>query len=88
MRMPAQWRRVVSQVAPKPVPQGKQAAGMPLKKRMPRMPLGPSETRMEGMAYSGMALVLQKSIPIDDEMEVLLKSRVEYLRGERSSGGS
>lgn len=42
---------------------------------------------MDGMPYSGMALVLQKWIPIDDEMEVVSKSRGEYLREEISSVG-
>lgn len=36
-------------VAPRAVPQGKQAALMPLKNLVPRTPLGPSESRIEGM---------------------------------------
>jgi hypothetical protein len=31
------------------VPQGRHAAGIELKKRVPRTPLGPSEKRMEGI---------------------------------------
>lgn len=34
--------------AASPVPQGKQEAGVPLKKERPRNPLGPSEQRIEG----------------------------------------
>ena len=53
----------MSQVAPRAVEQGKHAAGMPLKKRVPRTPLGPSEVRREGMLSRCIEAVRQKSIP-------------------------
>lgn len=39
------------------------AAGSPAKNLVPRMPLGPSVTRMDGMLCSGTAWVCQKSVP-------------------------
>ena len=77
----------MSHVAPRAVPQGKQAAGMPLKNRVPRTPLGPSVTRMEGIPCSGIAWVCQKSIPINGEIELLLGAGVAYRTEERSSVG-
>lgn len=63
IRWPACWRSGALKVAPRAVPQGKQAEGTPLKKRVPRTPLGPSERRIEGMLSRGMGFVCQKSIP-------------------------
>lgn len=60
---------------------------MPLKNRVPRTPLGPSVTRMEGMPCSGIAWVCQKSIPGDGEIELLFQCGVAYRTEERSSGG-
>jgi hypothetical protein len=54
----------VSQVAPRAVAQGKQAAGTPLKNRVPRTPLGPSDIRRVGMFRRGTEAVCQKSIPV------------------------
>jgi hypothetical protein len=51
------------QVDPRAVEHGKHAAGTPLKKRVPRTPLGPSEHRMAGMLRRGMGTVCQKSAP-------------------------
>lgn len=56
--------RAVSKVAPMAVPQGKHAEGVLPKKCVPRMPLGPSEVRMEGIFRRGMSCVCQKSLPI------------------------
>lgn len=60
---PTWCRSSVSQVAPRAVEHGKHAAGTPLKKRVPRTPLGPSEVRREGMSSRFMAAVCQKSVP-------------------------
>lgn len=53
----------VSQVAPSAVAQGKHAAGIPLKKRVPRTPFGPSDMRSAGMFRRGTDSVCQKSWP-------------------------
>ena len=60
---PPFWMRSISQVAPSPVPHGRQAAGTPLKNLVPRTPFGPSETRIEGTPRREMGAVCQKSIP-------------------------
>lgn len=63
MAAPAARRSGRLKVAPRAVPHGKQAAGMPLKKRVPRTPLGPSVTRMEGMEWAGRGWVCHMSMP-------------------------
>ena len=45
--------------------QGKQAAGTPLKKRVPRTPFGPSDKRIDLTFRRGTGAVCQKSIPED-----------------------
>lgn len=60
---PAWYISSRSQVAPKAVPQGKHAAGMPAKNFVPRIPLGPSVARIEGTWNSGIGCVCQKLIP-------------------------
>jgi len=45
------------------LPQGKQAAGTPLKNLVPLTPLGPSDMRTEGTPRRGTAFVCQKSMP-------------------------
>jgi hypothetical protein len=45
--------------------QGKQAAGTPLKKRVPRTPLGPSVKRIDLTFRRCTGAVCQKSIPVD-----------------------
>ena len=51
----------MSQVAPRPVPQGKQAAGVLSKNLVPRTPFGPSETRIEGIPRRSMGVVCHMS---------------------------
>lgn len=63
IKLPACRIKDLSHVAPRAVPQGMHAAGMPAKNLVPRMPLGPSVTLMEGMLCSGMGCVCQKSVP-------------------------
>lgn len=50
---------------PYAVPHGKHADGAPLKFFVERTPFGPSDVRSEGMPCSGMALVCQKSMPVE-----------------------
>ena len=45
--------------------QGKQAAGTPLKKRVPRTPSGPSVKRIDLTFRRLTGAVCQKSIPVD-----------------------
>jgi hypothetical protein len=59
MSSPLAWMSFVSQVAASAVPQGKQAAGIPLKNRVTRMPLGSSEVRIEEIPSLGIACVCQ-----------------------------
>ncbi len=54
---------VVLKVAPRAVPQGRHAAGLPLKNVLPRTPLGPSERRNAGTPSRGIGTVCQKSLP-------------------------
>jgi len=63
IRRPASSKSFWSNVLPRAVPQGKQAAGTLLKAFVPRTPLGPSERRNEGTLWSGRPCVCQKSIP-------------------------
>jgi hypothetical protein len=63
-RLPMRWARSLSKVAPMAVPQGKHADGVLPKKCVPRMPLGPSEVRMEGISSRGISWVCQKSFPV------------------------
>jgi hypothetical protein len=44
----------LSHVAPSAVPHGRQAARTPANHFMPRIPLGPSLTRIDGTLCSGM----------------------------------
>lgn len=62
---PIELIRSVSNVAPSAVPQGRQAAGVPLKNRIPRTPLGPSDARIEGTPRRGIEFVCQESLPGD-----------------------
>lgn len=54
----------MSKVAPRAVAHGRQPAGVPLKKRVPRTPLGPSDVRIDGTPSRGIGTVCQKSLPI------------------------
>jgi hypothetical protein len=49
------------------LPQGRQAAGTPLKNRVPRTPLGPSESRIDGTLSRCTGAVCQKSMPDNSE---------------------
>ena len=42
--------------------------GVPLVKNSPRAPLGPSDVLIDGMPFSGMATVRQKSAPASSEI--------------------
>lgn len=65
-RWPISIARSRSNVAPIAVPQGRHAAGTLLKNRVPRTPLGPSETRIEGIPSLGIGTVCQKSSPVEE----------------------
>lgn len=52
-----------SKVAPMAVPQGRHAEGTLPKNLVPRMPLGPSESRIDGTESRGISRVCQKSLP-------------------------
>ena len=49
-------------------PQGKHAAGTPLKNLVPRTPLGPSEVLIAGMPRRGIPAKCQKSVPESREI--------------------
>ena len=63
IRTPACSRSSQSQVAASPVPQGRDAAGTPLKNLSPRMPLGPSLSRISGTSNRGSGCVAQNLPP-------------------------
>lgn len=63
IKTPALKIRSESQVAARPVPQGRQAAGTHSKKFVPRMPFGPSLTRIFGTLNLSRGVVCQKSEP-------------------------
>ena len=60
---PAWCSSSASNVAARAVPHGKHAEGIELKKRVPRIPLGPSDKRIEGILSRGIEFVCQKSRP-------------------------
>lgn len=63
-RCPIFLLRSLSKVAPIAVPQGRQAEGMLPKKRVPRTPFGPSDSRIDGIPSRLIGTVCQKSLPI------------------------
>lgn len=65
----------MSHVAPRAVPQGKQAAVTPLKNLVPRTPLGPSETRIEGTPCLGRGTVCHQSCPVCCQYETKREER-------------
>lgn len=67
----------MSHVAPRAVPQGKQAAVIPLKNLVPLTPFGPSDTRIAGMPCLGREAVCHQSAPAFCQYEV----------GEEGEGG-
>jgi hypothetical protein len=71
MALPVSSSRRRLKVEPREVPQGKQAAGVPLKNLVPLTPLGPSERRRAGMPCLGRAFVCQKSVPVEDPEDVV-----------------
>ena len=78
-RWPISTTRSESNVAPMAVPHGRHAEGTLPKNLVPRIPLGPSDSRMEGIDSLGMSRVCQKSLPVvmSDALEV---SQTTYLR--------
>lgn len=76
----------VSHVAPRPVAQGRQAAGTPLKNRVPRTPFGPSEVRRAGMFKRGTEAVCQKSTPTNKYMHQWLYLQDQVMVNGAHSG--
>lgn len=60
---PRRVTRSVSNVAPRAVPQGRQAEGVLSKKCVPRTPLGPSERRIGFMPRRSMVAVCHHPAP-------------------------
>ena len=63
---PARTSKSLFQVAPNAEPQGIHAAETPAMNFVPRIPLGPSVTRMAGMLNSSNPFVCQKSEPNEE----------------------
>ena len=73
----------MSQVAPRAVPQGKQAAFTPLKNFVPLTPFGPSDTRIAGMPCFGMATVCHQSEPAPISMRFSMRGHESDLQEGR-----
>jgi hypothetical protein len=59
---------VISQLVANDIASMMELTGVPFVKNSPRAPLGPSVVFMEGIPFSGIAIVRQKSAPASNDI--------------------